>query len=123
MNPLDYSLCRETVTVYRREKEGIFRQVLENCFVTWEEQTVTDVYGTRKGVEFLVIHPGDTQQIFPGDRVYLGVGPELKSEQWGVFLPAAVPGVGQVSYVRTYRWGGKLCHTEAGSRHPSRPQL
>ena len=123
MNPLDYSLCRDTVTVYRKEKEGIFRQVLENCLLTWEEQIVTDTYGTRKGVEFLLIHPGETQAVFPGDRVFAGIGPEIGPEQWGEFLPAAVAGLGQVSYVRIYRWDGRICHTEAGTRQPVRPQL
>ena len=82
---------------------------------------VTDAYGTRKGAEFLVIHPGSAQQIFPGDRIFAGVGPE--EVQWGEFLPAAVPGLGQVSYVRVYRLAGGICHTEAGSRQPVRPQL
>lgn len=123
MNPLDYSLCTDTVTVYRKESEGVFRQVLDNCFLSWEEQVVTDKFGTRKGVEFLLICPGDTQKIFPGDRIYAGVGPEAEEVQWGEFLPAAVPGLGQVSYVRVYRLDGENCHTEAGSRQPVRPQL
>lgn len=121
MNPLDYSLFGDTVTVYRKEKDGISRQVLENCFLSWEEQVVTDTFGTRKGTEFLLICPGKTQTVFPGDRIYAGIGPE--EVQWGEFLPAAVPGLGQVSYVRTYRLNGEICHTEAGSRQPVRPQL
>ena len=123
MSILDYGLCRDTVTVYRLEGEQVSRQVLENCFLTWEEQSVTDIYGTRKGTEFLLIHPGKTQAVFPGDRVFAGEGPQITKEDWGSFIPAAVPGLGQVSYVRLYRWDGQLQHCEAGSRQPVRPQL
>ena len=28
MNPLDYSLCNQTVTLYRKEGNGVKRQVL-----------------------------------------------------------------------------------------------
>ena len=123
MSIFHYDLCRDVVTVYRLQDGGVLRQVLEDCLLTWEEQTVTDVYGTRKGTEFLLIHPGKTQEVFPGDRVFAGIGPEISKEEWGGFIPAAVPGLGQVSYVRLYRWDGKLQHIEAGSRQPVRPQL
>ena len=123
MSIFHYDLCRDTVTVYRLQEEGVLRQVLEDCLLTWEEQSVTDLYGTRKGTEFLLIHPGKTQKVFPGDRVFAGVGPQIAKEDWGSFIPAAVPGLGQVSYVRLYRLGGELQHIEAGSRQPVRPQL
>lgn len=123
MSIFHYDLCRDAVTVYRLQDGGVLRQVLEDCLLTWEEQTVTDVYGSRKGTEFLLIHPGKTQEVFPGDRVFAGIGPEISKEEWGGFIPAAVPGLGQVSYVRLYRWDGELQHIEAGSRQPVRPQL
>jgi hypothetical protein len=120
---ITYDLCRDTVTVYRLQEAGVHRQVLEGCLLTWEEQIVKDVYGSRKGTEFLLIHPGKTQEVFPGDRVMQGIGPEITKEEWGAFIPAAVPGLGQVSFVRSYRWGGELQHIEAGSRQPVQPQL
>ena len=123
MNPMDYSLCRDTVTVYRRQEQGIFRQVLENVFFTWEEQTVTDTLGTRKGADFLLILPGEEQTVFPGDRIFAGTGPEIGEEDWAAFLPCAVSGLGQVSYVCVYRHDGRICHTEAGSRQSVRSQL
>ena len=120
---MEYDLCRDTVTVYRLQEEGVHRQVLEDCLLTWEEQTVKDVYGSRKGTDFLLIHPGKTQAVFPGDRVLAGIGPEITKEEWGAFIPAAVPGLGQVSFVRSYRWDGELQHIEAGSRQASHPRL
>ena len=123
MNPLDYGFCRDTVTVYRKSSDGISRQVIDGCFLSWGEQAVTDVRGSRKGTEFLLIIPGEEQLVFPGDRVYAGIGPEVTEETWGAFLPAAVSGLGQISYVRLYRLAGELCHVEAGSRQLARPQL
>ena len=123
MNPMDYSLCRDTVTVYRRQGQGVFRQVHRNAFLSWEEQTVTDTLGNRKGTDFLLILPGQEQTVFPGDRIFAGVGPEIGPEEWGAFVPCSVPGLGQVSYVRVYRFDGQICHTEAGSRRRMRTQL
>lgn len=123
MNPMDYSLCRDTVTLYRRQEHGVFRQVLEHAFLSWEERTVTDTLGTRKGTDFLLILPGKEQTVLPGDRVFPGIGPELETGDWESFLPCAVPGLGQVDYVRRYRLDGQICHTEAGSRQQTRSQL
>lgn len=121
--PIDYSLCSDTVTVYRLQGDSVLRQVVENGFLTWEEQTVTDVFGNRMGRNFLLILPGDTQTVFPGDRIYDGIGPEITAEDWGGFIPARVQGLGQVSYVKPCRWEGELCHTEAGNRHSAHMQL
>lgn len=99
---VDYSMCCQTVTVYRRTETGIFRQVIPGCFFQQEE---------RKGEspEFLLIQPGEEQLIFPGDRIFDGIGPEIRLEDWGASAPAA-----EASYARVYRWEGKFCHTEAG---------
>ncbi len=112
--PLDYSLCDRTVTVYRKQGDSVLRTVLEGCYYSWQTVRKVDALGACQEVKFLLIVPGNEQKVFPGDRVYDGIGPELEVRDWPRFLPGAVPGVGEVSYARPYHWQGRLCHTEAG---------
>lgn len=116
MNPLDYALCTQTVTVYRRQGENITRFVLEGCAYSWKQVREMDVLGCRKETKFLLIVPGDTQRVFVGDRIYDGIGPEVSVEEWAGFLPVNVPGLGEVGYVQPCFWDGTLCHTEAGRK-------
>ena len=112
--PLDYSLCRQTVTVYRKQGDEIRRQVVDGCYYGWQEQEITDEWGCRRETTFLLIMPGSTQQVFVGDRVYDGIGPE--AVQWQSFLPVNVAGLGEVAYVKPCRWDGEICHVEAGRK-------
>lgn len=121
--PLDYSLCRDTVTLYRQEGGQIRRQVVENCLIEWEEKSVTDSIGTRMGRNFLLILPGESADVRLGDRVFDGVGPAVTKEDWGSFIPACVSRLGQVNFVKPCRWEGELCHIEAGHRRTAQPQL
>lgn len=109
--PLDYGLCGGTVTLYRKAGDTVTRQVLDNCAFSWrKEQTVGD-FGPRRKTGFTLILPGD-ERILPGDRVLAGVGPE--EVDWRSFLPAAVPGLGEVTWVKPVYWKGTVCHVEAG---------
>ena len=121
--PIDYSMCRDTVTIYRLQGDQVVRKVARNCFVTWEEKSVTDQSGTRMGRNFLLILPGEKQDIRLGDRVFQGVGPEITKDQWHSFIPAGVSGLGQVNFVKRCCWDGKVCHVEAGNRRTAQPQL
>lgn len=121
--PIDYSVCRDTVTVYRLQEDKVLRQVVESCFITWEEKFVTDATGTRMGRNFLLILPGDRNEVCLGDRVFDGIGPEITAQQWSAFIPACVPGLGQVNFVKPCRWEGEICHIEAGNRRTAQPQL
>jgi len=58
--------------------------------------------------------PGESQQVFPGDRVYEGVGPI--EVDWDTFIPVLVEGLGEVAYATAYYWQGDFCHTEAGRK-------
>ena len=42
---MDYSLCDETATHYRRTEKGITRQVLENVRLIRQTATPTESYG------------------------------------------------------------------------------
>lgn len=109
MNPLDYSLCEQTVTVYRRQGEGVARVVLDNCFLQLQRMQKTDTLGQQRACSFLLIVPGQEQMVFPGDRIFEGVGPEdLTWAQTGAF--------DQVEYAKPCYWCGCICHTEAGRK-------
>ena len=114
--PLDYSLCDRTVTVYRRQGEQIIRQVVENCYLSRQETQTASLSGRRETQAFLLIVPGKVQRVFPGDRVYDGVGPEVSLADWSGFLPVKIPGLCQVSYVQPCYWAGEICHVEAGRK-------
>ena len=105
--PLDYSLCRMTVTVYRRADGS--RHVLKNVHYEFtDERTVTKGQAVRSR-SFLLVIPGGWD-MEPGDKVVLGEGPEDYDWQQ---LNAAVPTLGVVVTVKPRYLNGKLCHTEA----------
>lgn len=114
--PLDYRMCCQPVTVYRKQAQSVLRQVIHNCFLQWEENMSVDRLGQQKERKFLLIQPGKEQLVFPGDRVFDGIGPEITAEQWENFLPVTVPGLGEAAYATPYRWQEEFCHTEAGRK-------
>ena len=101
--PLDYSLCQDTVTVYRRE--GLTRHVLAGVFYEETQRKTVDVGREAREAGFLLIVPG-TADIAPGDRLILGHGPEMAA--W-----ADTAGFATVESVKQCRFQGQICHTEA----------
>ncbi len=114
--PVDYSMCCQSVTVYRKTPEGIARQVIDGCYLQWQDGVTYETLGKRKERSFLLVQPGAEQLVFAGDRILEGVGPEVSEEQWKTFVPALVPGLGEAAYARAYCWQGLFCHTEAGRK-------
>ena len=112
-NPLDYSLCCQTVTLYRKTKEGISRFVLPQCSYSYQPVLEKGVLGEEYQVKFTLIVPG-TVQILPGDRVMAGEGPQVTMADWPSFIPVCVPSLAEVAYVKPCFWDGRQCHTEAG---------
>lgn len=110
--PIDYRLCDRTVTIYRKQGSQILRQVIENAYLQWHRQQRTEVMGRSNQQKFLLIVPGDAQNVFPGDWVVEGIGPEVSSWCDVTQNKAA----GEVSYTEPYYWEGTLCHTEAGRK-------
>ena len=108
-----YSLCDQTVTVYRLEAGQVHRQVLEGCWLQTTEEVEQDTAGQRQQRKFLLIVPG--RQVLPGDRVMAGEGPQVEADHWHRFSPALVPALVQVSWVKPFYWQGILSHTEAGN--------
>ena len=112
MNPFDYSLCSQTVTLYRKMGADIRRQVHRNVYLSCRVSTPTEPYGKSKEKKFLLIIPGDFP-LLPGDRIFAGIGPE--TVDWQSFLPAAVPELYEVSFAKPCYWDGNLTHWEAGA--------
>lgn len=111
--PADSGLFDKTVTVYRKEGEEILRQVIKNCYLSWEDCLQRGVSGCRKERKFLLIVPGN-RRILPGDRVFDGIGPVITPEQWAGFIPVKVDALMEASYARAYSWGKTTSHMEAG---------
>ena len=110
MNPFDYSLCDQTVTLYLETGE---RWVIPNAYLSAKITTPTEPYGKSMEKKFLLIIPGD-HPLSPGDRVYAGIGPE--ETDWKTFVPALVPALFEVSFAKPCYWEGSLTHWEAGNR-------
>lgn len=104
---MDYSLCRHTVTVYRKGH----RQVLEGCYLEYTDGVDYDTDCRQVKRPFLLIVPAG-QRVCVDDLIYDGVGPEVTEEAWQNFIPANEPRLMQVQYVTDYG-----CHLEAGRKH------
>ena len=113
MNPFDYSLCDQTVTVYRKVGEEVTRQVAENAYLSTKVSTPAENYGKSLEKTFRLIIPGNVA-LFPGDMVFMGTGPE--TVDWKTFLPVLVPELFEVSFAKPCYWEGEPVHWEAGNR-------
>lgn len=109
--PMDYHLCNQTVTVYRKAQDTVCRQVIPNAYFAAEQGVSHTNLGQDKKRSFLLIVPGPQVQIFVGDRVLPGVGPQ--DVDWNTFVPSQVEDLVEVGRTRHYRWDGKICHVEA----------
>ena len=114
--PVDYGMCCQTVTVYRKKGGAIERTVIPGCYLHWKEDAEYTRTGRRQERKFLLIQPGQRQEVYPGDRVLEGIGPEITPEEWARFLPVQVPNLGEVAYAEGFYWQNAFCHTEAGRR-------
>ena len=112
MNPFDYSLCDQTVTVYRKEGE-ITRWVISNACLQTKVSTPTEPYGKSLEKTFRLIIPGDFH-LQPGDRIYEGIGPA--EVHWRLFVPALIPQVYECAFAKPCYWEGEITHWEAGNR-------
>ena len=114
-NPFPYPLCSQTVTVYHKTGSAVERRVAPGCYYHYEDVCTEDAVGIRRRRKFLLIQPGE-KRIYPGDRIFDGVGPEVTAADWAGFLPIGVPGLSEAAYATPWHWEGRLCHTEAGRK-------
>ena len=118
--PIDYSMCNQMVTVYRKvEKEGSVSYlctVYKKAFLDFQKTVSVDKLGATEATSFLLVIPGSEQAVYPGDKVILGAGQEIPSGDFWVkeFIPSKVNGLVVVKYVDLKYWNGQIVHTEAG---------
>lgn len=118
--PLNYSMCNQTVTTYRKMEENgnvtYRRTVHKKAFLDFKKTVSVDKLGATEATSFLLVIPGSEQAVYPGDKVILGDGPEIPSgEFWSKeFIPAKVNGLCVVKHADPKYWNGKIVHTEAG---------
>ena len=113
--PVDYRMCNQTVTVYHKDGDTYTRTVYERAFLDFRKTMTVDKTGKTEANSFLLVIPGCTQAVFTGDKVMLGVGPEISTrDAWAAFRPDNTPGLVVVKYVDPKYWNGEMVHTEAG---------
>ena len=111
-SPLDYSLCDQTVTSYRRERDGsVARTVHPRAFLDIKKVRNVEKTGSADAMSFLLVIPGDAD-ICEGDKVINGEGPE--EVEWASLIPSKVRGLCVVRWVDPKFWEGGIAHIEAG---------
>lgn len=114
-NVVDYRLCDQVVTVYRRQGDSVLRRVFFKAFLDQRRSRDLNRKGGTESNAFLLVIPGDEQSVFIGDKVLPGEGPEIQgAQEWAAFIPANVPDLVVVSHAGVKRWQGRIVHTEAG---------
>ena len=113
--PVDYRMCKQTVTVYHKDGDTYIRTVYKKAFLDFRKNQTVDKTGSKESNTFLLIIPGDAQMVFAGDKVLLGIGPEITTvDEWRHFIPSTTPGLVVVKYVDPKYWGTQMVHVEAG---------
>ena len=120
-NPVSYELCNQTVTVYHQIKDekgkvtGYTRTVHNRAFMDFKKTQNVDKTGSSEVNSFLLIIPGSVQSVFVGDKVYLGIGPDVTdSKGWAALMPSTLAGLEVVRSADPKYWQGQIVHTEAG---------
>ena len=113
--PVDYRMCKQTVTVYHKDGDTITRNVYTRAFLDFKKTQSVDKTGSKEANSFLLVIPGDSQMVFVGDKVMIGEGPEISTAaEWAKLIPSLTPGLVVVSYVDPKYWGTQFVHVEAG---------
>lgn len=142
--PVDYSLCDQVVTLYHADfgADGkgfaCARVVFRGAFLDWKKAQAVDKTGSRETNSFLLVLPSgwggrprwaspeefdalDEAEragrftLAPGDKVLLGVGPEVATrEAWAALRPAGEHGLVVIKDVDPKYWRGRVCHVEGG---------
>lgn len=113
--PVDYRMCKQTVTVYHRDGDSYTRTVHDKAFLDFRKNQTVDKMGSKESNSFLLVVPGSIQTVFVGDKVMLGEGPEVATrEAWAALIPSTTPGLVVVKFVDPKYWGTQMVHVEAG---------
>ena len=109
--PVDYRMCKQTVTVYHKDGDTVTRKVYTRAFLDFKKTQSVDKTGSKEANSFLLVIPGDSQMVFVGDKVMMGEGPEISTAaEWAKLIPSLTPGLVVVSYVDPKYWGTQFVH-------------
>lgn len=115
--PLNYSLCNQTVTVYRADNTDGFKctkKVYEKkAFLDFKKAVSVDKTGNRETNSFLLVIKGNAD-LKPKDKVLLGVGGDIKSrEEWAKFIPSTQANLVVIESVDPKYYNNEIVHVEA----------
>ena len=115
----DYSLCRQTVSIYHCEGGDVVRTVVYPAFLDFKKTQSVERTGSAETNGFLLVIPCRSSiPVAVGDKVMAGEGPIVDSDDpmgwWRSFVPAKHVGLVVVRYVDPKYWDGELVHVEAG---------
>lgn len=114
-NPLDYSLCNQTVTVYHCDGKTVTTTVHKNVFFEYKKTESVDKVGTSEKNAFLLVIPGKEQAVHVGDKILHGAGKAITTiEEWSKLVPANAEGLVVVKNAAPMYWRDRIVHTEAG---------
>lgn len=120
----DYSLCQQTVTVYRFDGSTLTRTVYHKAYLDSKKTESVKLTGSSESNGFLLVIPNGiagnaTPDVRVGDKVAHGEGPTPSAgddvaEFWRSLIPTKVPGLCVVRHVSQKYWAGRPVHVEAG---------
>lgn len=114
--PLNYSLCNQTVTVYRVDNTDGFKctkKVYKHAFLDFKKAVSVDKTGSRETNSFLLVIKGNAD-LKPKDKVLLGVGADITTrEEWAKFIPSTQANLVVIEAVDPKYYNNEICHVEA----------
>lgn len=112
----DYSLCKQSVTVYHFEGGTVTSAYFPQAYFEFTETQKVDKVGAGEEDTFLLVIPGSEIVCHVGDKVLLGQGEQPSGDYasfWRSLIPTKVDNLGVVRKVSARTWGGEIVHTEA----------
>lgn len=116
-SPLNYSLCNQTVTVYRADNVDGFKctkKVYEKkAFLDFKKVVSVNKTGSKEENSFLLVIKGNAD-LKPKDKVLLGVGADITTrEEWAKFIPSTQANLVVIEAVDPKYYNNEICHVEA----------
>lgn len=116
-SPFNYTLCDQTVTVYRADNTNGFKctkKVYEKkAFLDFKKAVSVDKTGSKELNNFLLVIVGNAD-LKPKDKVLLGVGADITSrEEWAKFIPSTQANLVVIESVDPKYYNNEICHVEA----------
>lgn len=111
----DYSLCRQTVTVYHKDGENVTRSMFDRAYFDFQEEQTVDERGSAEKNTFLLVIPGSECPCAVGDKIMLGIGEDVPADVktwWRELIPTKRQDLVIVRKVSPKFWDGEIVHYE-----------